>query len=169
MKNKLFILAILAANFSHSFADTITSSTKATAQLSSSCQFSVENISFGDITPTGTTDIGWTSTTNTIGNLNIQCTNGTSYAIALSLGANYIGGYRYLENSSANQAQYTICQTNVLNIGALSCGKTWKSGTDRYSSKGTGSSQNIPMYAFIKKGYYPPGDYSDIVTATVSY
>lgn len=171
MKSKITIVAILSFLATSAMADNNSiKDFKSTANINNSCLLSVNDVDFGDITPDGKEDVGWTSTTKTIGNISMLCTSGANYSIALNIGSNPYNNNRRLKNLSSNQfIDYTFCQTNAVNVTAVSCVKTWKSGSTAYVGKGSGISENIPMYGFIKKGYYAPGIYTDTMSITISF
>ncbi|WP_175789435.1 spore coat protein U domain-containing protein [Burkholderia cenocepacia] len=168
MKINIAALAFISALVSYAQAEISIGSTKASAQLASSCQITATNIAFGEVSPTSVTDVGWSTTTSTTGTFKVLCTTGTTYSIALNMGSS---NSRLLTSSTTSDSlQFTICQTNSFVPGSSPhCTKTWKTGSDVYSGSGTGKSTIIPMYAFLNKNFVTPASYSEIITATVSY
>lgn len=174
MKNKLLITLLYASLCVPTFATNVSGATKATAQLVSSCQMTANNIAFGDVTPKGEVTAQWTIQSDTAGSINLICTRDTAYSIALNVGINSLdNATRQLKDSTTNaRIPYAICQTNSLTAtfsGCVSTWKTWSGGSRVLTGKATGVLQSIPTYGFIEKGYHAPGDYSDTITATVTY
>lgn len=154
-----------------SFAQSSTDSVKMSAKVIPFCEMTAENLSFGDITPNGLSDVGMSSTANGISNIVLKCTKQTSYTIALGVGANSPNvNARRLKSGSNQYIDYTICQTNSFLVDRCAVTwKTWGGGSLVYSGTGNGLVQNVPMYGFVKKDYYTAGTYSDVMVATITY
>src|SRR5690606_16632657 len=93
------------------------------------------------------------------GNLIVNCSDTTPYAITLSNGANYAGGRRM--KSGSNYIPYGLFSDAGATIAWTSVAGT-----------GNGLDQNIPVYGKVLSASYAtaiPGNYTDTVTATVTY
>ena len=93
------------------------------------------------------------------GNLIVNCSDTTPYTITLSNGANYAGGRRM--KSGANYIPYGLFSDAGATTAWTSVGGT-----------GSGLDQNIPVYGKVLAASYAtaiPGNYTDTVTATVTY
>jgi spore coat protein U-like protein len=106
----------------------------------------------------GSTAAGGSDKTAT-GNLIVNCSNGASYAITLNNGNNYSAGRRM--KSGANYIPYDLYSDAGFTTA-------WAS----VSGTGNGLDQNIPVYGKVLAASYAssvPGNYTDTVTATVTY
>lgn len=162
-----------AVVLSHTAQAQVTSTFKSNATLSTSCLLSVTDINFGAIAPSTT---GSTST-NATGTVSAQCTSGTAYTIAISMG-NGVSTRLMTGKNGGQQISYSICQqpgwTNAGGqFGSTCTVKPWYStsggGGYTLSSTGTGSTQNFTMYGYVPNGYYTPDTYTDTNIVTVSY
>lgn len=93
------------------------------------------------------------------GNLIVNCTDTTPYAITLNNGSNYAAGRRM--KSGSNYIAYGLYS----DAGATTA---WTS----VAGTGNGLDQNIPVYGKVLAAAYAtavPGTYTDTVTATVTY
>lgn len=92
------------------------------------------------------------------GSLNVHCTNGTPYNIAL----NSDGRLKHANDISI-QIPYQLYQDVAMS-------KEWGNIADnRLSQQGTGETQNIKIWGKVPNANVPAGKYSDTVTATVTY
>lgn len=146
---------------------------KATANLSSTCQISADNVNFGDITQkTQNPQI-----ISVVNSFHVLCSNSLNYTIKINMGTNVADYYSYgigrlLKGSKYSQTLvYWICSTPTFDTINSNCSNDgiWWGGTYYVSNKGTGSNQDINMYGFIKSGYYSPDSYSDTLRATISF
>lgn len=117
-----------------------------------------------DIGTAATSDIDFgTVTRNTdnaqaTGSLNVYCTNGTPYSIAL----NGHGALKH-SNDASIQIPYQLYQDAAMS-------KEWGSIADnRLSQQGTGQAQRITIWGKVPNTNAPAGQYSDKVTATITY
>lgn len=164
--------------FSNINAQTIlTTSTKTSAQINSTCTISATNINFGTYIPTNG---DYTSQ----GTFNLLCTKGTSVSIGternpgvdtsncpnLNLHFCYANGVRYMSDSKGNPLYYNLFQSSTMNSTTVIPGNSWYVGNSYITTKATGVIQNIPFFAGLAGGQYSsPGSYSDTVTATVNF
>lgn len=92
------------------------------------------------------------------GNLNVTCTQGTPYNIALK-------SNRTMTSSSTQMSiPYTLYQDSNQQL-------IWgNDASNAYNNIGTGSSQTIPVWGKISdQANVPAGRYSDTVTAIINY
>ncbi len=91
----------------------------------------------------------------------LQCTNGDSITIGLSLGANAVSTQRYVKSGS---------DTMSYNLYSTSDYVTAWNETTTVSDTGTGSSKNYTGYGSIPKGQNAKaGSYTDTVSVDVTY
>ena len=142
------------------------------ATLSSTCQITATNLSFGTYNPT----MGDFFAT---GSLNILCTKGTTatYGINVGNGGRYTGKYavsyygnlssRFMTNNG-NNLFYNIFQDS--SYSTVFGGFDWFAGLSKPSFVSTGITQTIPVYGAMGGAQYVvPGSYSDSVTAEVDF
>jgi spore coat protein U-like protein len=100
------------------------------------------------------------------GALNVQCTSTAPYTITLDNGLNGISASTRAMNSGATLVPYQLYRN-----AARGAGDVWGStaGVDDYTGTGNGAVQNIPVYGRVASANFPPGSYSDTVTATIIY
>lgn len=100
------------------------------------------------------------------GALNVQCTSTAPYAITLDNGLNGASVSTRAMNSGATLVPYQLYRD-----AARGAGDVWGStaGVDDYTGTGNGAVQNIPVYGRVASANFPPGTYSDTVTATITY
>lgn len=100
------------------------------------------------------------------GALNVQCTTSAPYAIALDNGQNGAD-----VNSRAMINGATLVPYQLYRNAARGAGDVWGAtvGVDDYNGTGDGTVQNIPVYGRVASANFPPGAYSDVVTATITY
>ena len=113
-----------------------------------------------------------TSSLDAAGNLSVNCTKDTPYAIALDMGQNSTAAVA----SSANRRM--VLTGNYVPYGLYrDAGRTqlWGNvagaGGDTLTGTGTAGAQNIPVYGRVLAGAInvPAGTYVDTVKATISY
>lgn len=100
------------------------------------------------------------------GALNVQCTTSAPYAITLDNGLNGASVNARAMNSGATLVPYQLYRA-----AARGAGDVWGStaGVNDYTGTGDGAVQNIPVYGRVASANFPPGSYSDVVTATITY
>ncbi len=129
---------------------------KVQVHIKESCNISsngASNIDFGTINRSA-------GTLSAQGNLNITCTQGTPYNIALKSDRKMLN-----QTSSGGVIPYTLYQDVNQSI-------IWGIDTNQnYTNTGIGLNQNIPVWGKIAQQdtNVPSGTYSDTVTAIVSY
>jgi spore coat protein U-like protein len=158
-------LGLLSSNQAN--AGTLTASTKATATLASSCSLSVSNFSLGNISASSISD----TTTYQVnsGNIAVTCSKGVSYQIFMNNGL-YSTTARDMKGASKGDTiPYTICRVSTVNGSQCSDDYWGEDSAHSLQSVGTGALQNLPAYLMYKKGFYTPDNYSDTMTATLSF
>lgn len=159
MKTSVLALSVCALVCSSSFSfaanqDTTQFNIKIT--IKETCNISSQeasDIDFGSINRSS-------SDVSAQGNLNVTCTSGTPYNIALK-------SNRVMSNSLSNSSSipYMLYQDSAQNV-------VW--GTDSssaYTNTGNGSTQQIGVWGkvFRQNTNVPAGSYADTVTAVISY
>lgn len=106
------------------------------------------------------------SVTNANATVNVTCTSGATYDVALDYGLNYVSTQRYLKG-------VTPANTLAYNLSAVSAGgANWGDNldVDTVQGTGTGSAQALTVYGQIPGSQTLTTDqYTDTVTVTVSY
>lgn len=153
--SRLLIATSIAAASGSSFAASATSSFDVGIQVLATCSISATNMTFTSIT-TGTT-----SNNDATSSLTVNCSNGTSYTIALDNGANYMTNRRLVSNGSyINYQLYSDSSRST----------QWNSTVTK-TGVGSGGDQSHTVFGRVPSGQPVPqtGSYADLVTATVSY
>jgi spore coat protein U domain-containing protein, fimbrial subunit CupE1/2/3/6 len=101
------------------------------------------------------------------GTLNVNCTNGSAYTIALDDGSNAGGGgvtARKMKSGATNTVPYQLYSNSARTT-------VWGSttGTNTVGGTGTGAVQALSVYGGVASANFPVGSYTDLVTATVTY
>lgn len=165
--NRLLLVLVLFASGStvclaQSGSDSRTFNVK--IQINSICdiQAAPTDVDFGAVNSTATA-------IDTTGTLNVRCTSGTPYNIALNPGT----------GSGATVTARTMGSSDAGNTARVpyalyrDSGRTqnWGAtvGTDTRSGTGSGAVQAVSVYGRVPSANYPAGAYSDVVTATVTW
>lgn len=171
MKNKITIALSLLALFSGPAHAQIsaTNTTKATASVSSSCTFTVNDVDFGDLTPVGAPALQWV-----VGSIAATCSRGITFNAQMGEGKYFDSNYRNMNGtSSSTKLKYTICQTQKTTGNAWGsagvCLNPWRTTLAPLTVLGTGKTQTINMYALTSTGFYTPDSYTDTNTVTLVY
>lgn len=160
------ILAALVATLmaGTAFAATDTTTFNVKIVITSSCDIhtvAATNVDFGS-QPSTATNI------DNQGALNLSCTPGTAYTVALDNGQN---GTDVNSRKMANGTDLVPYQ--LYRVAARGAGDVWGSttgaGGNVLAGSGTGSTVSIPVYGRVPSANFPAGTYNDIVTATVTY
>lgn len=176
--NKALALAFslsffVALSVNNAKAGTNTASTKATATIAKACTLSATSINFGVLK--------LTSASNTVnlanGSIQMICTKSTSYSILMTYATpatkgNYMGGKPLtglMTGANFGDIVAYSVQQQPINNSLPSWSYT------PYNATGTGATQTITVYGeaqtnvFNVSAYPTPDNYSDSVTATVTY
>ncbi len=162
---------IAAAPFSAMAQRTDTAQFQVTANVLAFCQIDANNLAFGDI------QLQNDAPTNAQSNLNVSCTRTTPYTVALSAGANAEG------NDVTNRAMVATVGGTTERLGYqlyldAARSNVWGDGSGTNSSVKTGTGaglllaqpQTLVVYGQVAgEQDVPPGNYTDTVTATVTY
>ncbi|MEJ0002850.1 MAG: spore coat U domain-containing protein [Pararobbsia sp.] len=132
---------------------------EADATVLNSCNVSATNVAFG---AAGLLD----SALNATGSLNVQCTNNDAYRIALDGGASASVAARNMRRPGGGTVGYQL----YLDSAHTAPWGDGSGGTSMATFTGTGSTQTIPVYGVVPAQKAPaPGNYSDTITATISF
>ena len=131
-----------------------------TGVVMSDCRISTTNIGFGN-------NGLLTNTLTANGSINVQCTNGLPYTIALDKGISSGGAITDRQMKSAsNIVHYQLYKES----GFVNIWGDGTSGTAVTSGTGNGNSQTLTVYARVPTQTTPPaGTYNDTITATLSF
>lgn len=152
-------------------AATATGTLTVKATIAASCTV---NISSTGTTTDAVLDFGTVSSfaanvdasTSTSGGskIGVLCNNGTAWSLAMNSGNNFTGTQRQMAGGSAEYIPYDLYSDSGYTT-AIGIDSTVLSGT------GTGTAQTYDIYGRIPAGSTLPsvGNYSDIVTMTVTY
>jgi len=132
----------------------------------------IESCSISDITATdvdyGTHARNAATDVEAEGTLHVNCTLDTAYNIGLNEGL-----YASSIPASATNRQMASGTDRVPYGLYRDAAHTlfWgdEIGTNTLAGTGTGVSEDIPVYGLAPSTDYPPGSYSDTVTATITY
>lgn len=133
-----------------------------TARVTNACTIASGNMAFGDYNPTSLIATTGTAT------LQVTCTFGSTASIALDQGANPQAGstaavpLRQMANGT-DRLHYSLFQ-DVTNL------QTWGGGAAAQSYLGLGIQSNVTVYGKIAASQVvSAGNFSDVVTATISF
>lgn len=154
----IFLLSSLAAPAN---AASISTTFNVTATVLASCSVTAADLAFGDYAPGGGSD----TTVNTT--VDVTCTNGTNYTIALDGGSvAHDVTARAMGDGGANTLSYGLYTDS-------SFATVWGDGTAStaiQSGTGSGVSQAATVYGRIPAGQYVPAtSYLDQITVKVTY
>ncbi|WP_296284778.1 spore coat U domain-containing protein [uncultured Acinetobacter sp.] len=148
-----FMMTSIFASFTTNAAAPVTAQFNVTIKVNESCKFdSANDVNFADIDRS--TDVNKTAE----GKLNITCTLGTPYQVALA-------GNGKMTNTAdtTSTIAYNLYQDPAY-------AKNWDDSKNLLSNAGSGTSQALPVYAKLAGNTnVKAGNYSDTVTATVTY
>lgn len=152
-KYSFAILAVISVS-AYTMSDRQSTQFQVKMQITEICDIgtgSTSDIDFGTVTRNA-------QNVQATGSLNVYCTNGTPYNIAL----NSNGSLKH-NNDVTIQIPYQLYQD-------ASMSKEWGNIADnRLSKQGTGQTQNITIWGKVPNANVPAGQYSDKVTATITY
>lgn len=163
------VLASLLVAAGGTQAATDSTTFKVKIVIKESCTISTTaptDVDFGTVTRDSAT-----ANYDAAGKLNVNCSDGTPYAIGLTGGANSTGtasspvaGDRRMKHASLTEyVPYDLYQD-------ASRATFWGNTTaSKLSGTGTGASVAVPVYGRLTDVNFPAGTYEDTVTATVTY
>lgn len=151
----------LALTATGAHAETAATEFEVTVTITSTCSIGVPaatGVHFGSVASTATA-------VDTAGRLEVNCTPGTGYQIALDAGRNAGGDIQARAMTGGGiTVPYQLYQDENRSI-------VWGSTdqTDTVGGTGTGSVQEIRVYGRLPSANFAAGSYADTITATVSY
>jgi spore coat protein U-like protein len=132
----------------------------ATATVVNNCLISASNVAF---TSTGVLNSALTAT----GAITARCTNGDAYRIALSSGSSGNVAARQMQRSGGGG---TVNYQLYTDSGHTSAWGDGTAGTAMATGTGSGNAVSINVYGQVPAQSTPiPGNYSDTITATISF
>lgn len=157
------VFALLCSLFSlPAFAQTDTTTFDVTIEIESSCSIDTPAATDVDFSTVASTATDVTAT----GQLNVNCTPGTSYTVSLDEGSNAGGGGIAARNmaSGVNLVAYQLYSDAGLT-------QVWGEtiGTDTVAGTGTGAVQALSVYGEVPSANSPAGTYTDTITATITF
>lgn len=158
---KIFTAVFLACLFSNAQAAITNTSIKVTATLNPTCEITSAKVDFGTI------GIITNNATEGNSNLTVKCSNQLSYTIAFS-GGNQ-GNNTMKGREKSEEIPYALCKAQgwKLNGANIDCTDTWVNSA--VNGMGNGKTQTYIVYAYVLNGFYTPDNYSDAVTASITY
>lgn len=163
---KFITFLLLCCNFtSLCHSTTINNTTKSTATLSSSCQFSTSDVIFGDYNPTSTEH------QITSQNIDFRCTRATTFSLYTYATGGVNGSYGWqapmTTTSSSDKLYFQVLESHV---NSTYWNEDMNGSAEAYKGIATGSWQNVNFqYRILKNQYVKPGNYSTTHTMTFSF
>ena len=163
--HRTILLAIAFAGAALSpaaFAQSATTTFDVTITIESTCSIdtpAATDVDFGSVDSTATG-------IEAQGLLNVNCTPGTDYQIALDAGSNDSGA-GITGRAMAGGGELVPYQLYRDAARTQVWGETVD--TDTVAGTGIGDVQEIPVYGLVPSANFPAGSYVDTVTATVTY
>lgn len=137
-------------------AATATTTFQVTATVVASCAVSASDLAFGTYSSASHSDVNTT--------VDVTCTNGTTYDVALSDGG---GAGATTAARKMTSASNTLTYSLYTNAGRT---QVWGSSGNTVAGTGSGSSQSLTVYGRVPSGQNPQaGSYSDTIVVTVTY
>ncbi|WP_295919334.1 spore coat U domain-containing protein [uncultured Xanthomonas sp.] len=160
----LAFIVLFAAGTGLAWAQSDSRTFNVKIQITSVCdiQTAPTDVDFGSVNSTQTA-------INSTGTLNVRCTSGTPYNIALNAGSGS-GATVTTRTMGSADASNTARVPYALYRNAART-QNWGStiGIDTQAGTGNGAVQPITVYGQVASTNYPAGSYSDVVTATVTW
>lgn len=160
---KIRLLAVSAALVTFSSAALAdTDSMTVSADVSSSCEVTADNLAFGTVNVLSADPVAATS------NISVTCTADTAYDIGLDGGNSADVAARYMTDTATtpNQLNYNLYQETTHDT-------VWGNtdGTDTVAGTGTGSAQGHTVYGEVVGGQsgLPSGTYDDTINVAIYY
>lgn len=143
-------------------AATATTTLDVSASVGTVCSVATTPVSFGTVDPA--------AGGSTTGAVDVTCTVGTPYTIALDMGGGYNGSWRTMNDGLANTLQYGLYDpTGTTEWSDVGYGDTYPWGAP-VAGTATGATDSIVVNATVLGGQIAPvGVYSDVVNVTVNY
>ena len=154
------VLALIFASAPSALAATDTDTMTITATVISSCNVTANDLAFGDYDPVASSPLAVATT------IDVVCTNGTAYVVALDEG---------LGSGATTAVRKLTDGAETLNYGLFQDAAhtdSWgdNDGVDTVAAVGAGVVQTHDVYGLIPANQTAPaGSYEDTVTVTVTY
>lgn len=156
-----FVLRLVALTASFLICSTLEAATATatfgvSAAVQATCLISTTPLAFGSYSGV---------LIDTQSTITVTCTNTTTYNVGLNAGGGGSVSNRQMSAGGADKLNYSISRDS---------GRTsnWGStlGTDTVSGTGNGLTQTLNVYGRLPSGQFvTPGEYSDTITATITY
>lgn len=147
-------------------AGTATSTFAVTATVVNSCVInSATALAFPNY------DVNSATATTGSSTINVNCTKGDAYTIALNYGANGGSAANRIMVSGANQLNYNLyTDSGYTKVWNSTCGGANNCDGGTGAGPGVGNQQTYTVYGQIAAGQnVPAGSYADTITLTVSF
>ena len=158
----LGVAAVAAFVSTPALAATATNTMPVSVNIINSCTVSASPMAFGTLTSIGGANV------DTTASVDLTCTTGAAYDVAMDVGTHAVTGQRYLVNTTdaTKKIPYGV-YTNGLRTA--NWGNT--SGTDTVAGTATTGSVSLTAYGRIPStaSSVPAGSYTDTVTVTVTF
>lgn len=161
----VFIIAfsclVGAADFGH--AATATTNLTVSATVPSTCTIATAPVSFGTVTAA--------SFTNAQGSVSVTCATGTAFTVTLNKGGAPAGATRAMLVAGVRVVNYELYKDAGLTQvwGDSGFAATYPSGTGS-AGTGTGALQAVTVFGRAQAvASAAPGNYTDIVVATINF
>jgi len=140
---------------------TISTTFAVKATVLASCQVTASDLDFGNYAA------GSGSDTTADSNIDVTCTNGTTYTVALDGGSvAHDVSARQMSDGNSHTLFYALYTT----AGFTTAWGDGSGATTTVSGTGNGSAQSSTVFGQLPAGQYvPSGAYTDHVTVTVTY
>lgn len=157
----LGVMALILAVPGAGRAGTVSTNFNVTATVLNNCIVSASDLAFGSYSASLATP----TTANTT--VNVTCTSGLAYTVALDGGTNtHSVAARAMTDGSSHNLTYGLYTSAAFS-------SLWGDGTSSTvtaSGTGSGSTQSLTVYGRIDAAQFiPAGSYSDRIAVTVSY
>lgn len=127
-----------------------------TATVVANCNISADDLNFGSVGLI-TQDIQATA------HLDVECTPGADYSIALGNGNNYAGSSRRMRSGNGDYVEYGLYQSSGHSIPW-----GWTGGSDTLDGVATGQDEQT-IYGLVPVQAATTGSYTDTVLITITY
>ncbi|HEY8949747.1 MAG TPA: spore coat U domain-containing protein [Rhizomicrobium sp.] len=140
---------------------TISTTFTVKATVLASCQVTAADLDFGNYAP------GTGSDTTADSNIDVTCTNGTHYTVALDGGSTaHDVAAREMNDGNSHTLSYGLYTT----AGFTTAWGDGSGSTTTVSGTGDGTAQSSTVFGQLPAGQYvPAGPYTDLITVTVTY
>ncbi len=149
---------ILLCTINRAQASTATTTFGVSATVQSTCLISATSLAFGTYTGTAV---------NSTSTVSVTCTNTTTYNVGLNAGlaSGATVTTRKMTGPLLSMLAYSLYSDSARSVN---WGQTV--GIDTVSGTGNGSAQSLTVYGLLPATQYVnPGNYTDTITATVTY